>query len=241
MKFRFIATLLVLTFLALSVVQVLAGDYGETIPTPIIFSSGTPALSGSQMSGIIVIAYADYASSASLSPPLVPNGPIVLRLCGTLGFAANTTTTTTTTTATTTTANATGISCVNVVANLTDVGPYVTTNKTRPGMENYLYSFTVPSSPTGLVTITVPAKSLVDDFAKHFPAVDTQIGTYTTPGTSPTSSNPSIPGLPSSAQPAGTYKVAPELNTPKVSTGYIPLGFLILAMAACGLILSRKH
>ena len=219
MRIRVLVTFLVFTLLALSVAQVFAA-YSDTLPYPIIFSSGTPALSGDQMSGIIVVAYADYGSSATLSPPLVTDGPVVLRVCGTEG-------------------------CTNVVATLTDVGPYVGpyagTNQTRPGMENYLYSFAVPYSPSGSVTITVPTKSLVDNFARHFPAVETQIGTYSTPAMSPPASNPTVPGSPSSAQPAGLYKLAPQLNNPAVSSSYIPLGLLILVMAACGLVLSRKH
>ena len=222
MRIRFLVTFVALTFLALTAAQVFAiqGAYGPTLPTPIIFSSGAPALSGDLMSGVVVVAYADYPGSLPLSPPLVTYSHTTLRLCGTAG-------------------------CTDVIANFTDAGP--ATGYTRPGMENYVYSFVVPSTLTGLVTITVPSNTLIDDYARHFPALDTEIGSFTVPSAAPPSSSsvPSIPGSPSdTTQPSELYKVAPQIEsqTPNQSLSHnLPVMLVVLAMVACGLILTRRH
>ena len=52
-----------------------------------------------------------------------------------------------------------------------------TLTQTAPG--TYSYSFTVPSTVTGAVSIMIPAGSLTDGFGTSFPGANTVIGTFT--------------------------------------------------------------
>jgi len=70
--------------------------------------------------------------------------------------------------------------CVNVPATIISTG-----------LGSYSYSFNIPSAITGNVQIILPAGSLTDSYGNRFPAVNTVIGTFTVPSTTPTSIPPS--------------------------------------------------
>ena len=101
------------------------------------------------------------------------------------------------------TLNLCAASCVSVTATL---------KQTSTG--TYTYTFTPPSL-TGTVTIYIAAGSLVDEWGRILPSVDTQIGTYTpaTPTTTGTSQQER------SAPPAGTPP--PPLTNQAVNTNQI--------------------
>lgn len=126
--------------------------------------------------------------------------------------------------------------CTNVLADLTNTGP-----------GTYTYSFSVPSSPTGSVTITLPALGLTDDYGQPFPSAPTQIGTYSAPSKStPGASNPP-PSLPASSpervQQPGVYREAVPLatNNQESTTVQISVASIILTLAAFGLLLLRRR
>jgi hypothetical protein len=126
--------------------------------------------------------------------------------------------------------------CVTVTASLT---------QTSPGI--YTYSFLLPASATGTVTIYVTAYGLADDDGRVFPSVDTSIGTYAyapsiTTGTS-------APVGTTSKPPAGTpvsrltRQAVDAVQTP---TQTFPIGALlavlsVFALAGCLLILPARH
>jgi len=127
--------------------------------------------------------------------------------------------------------------CTNVLADLTNTGP-----------GTYTYSFSVPSSPTGSVTITLPALSLTDDYGQPFPSAPIQIGSYSSPskGTAG-ASNPPSSSLPASSpervQQPGVYREAVPLatNNQESTTVQISVASIILTLAAFGLLLLRRR
>ena len=119
----------------------------------------------------------------------------------------------------------------------------VRTTLVNTGPDTYSYTFTIPASPTGAVTIIIPAGALTDDFGRGFPTIDTQIGAYSLPGASSSSaaSAPS-PGSPQTApQETGTYRLAvqtgkvPSATWPAL-TQLVPV-FAALGLACCGVLL----
>ena len=135
-------------------------------------------------SGAIGVLYADG------TPVVLDSNRVVLDLCGSFNYNYTRTTTT----------NSSNSSCTTVSASL---------NQTAPGI--YTYSFTLPSSLTGTITIYVKAYALADDNGRIFPQIDTSIGAYAyTPAPTTGSSMPSN----SSTPPAGT---PPALTSPAVN------------------------
>lgn len=124
--------------------------------------------------------------------------------------------------------------CTNVVADLTNTGP-----------GTYSYSFPIPSSPKGAVTITLPALGLTDDYGQPFPSAPTQIGSYSTAST-PSAANPASSSLPASSpervQQPGVYREAVPLATSnqESTTTQIPVASIIIILAAFGLLLLRR-
>jgi hypothetical protein len=92
--------------------------------------------------------------------------------------------------------------CVNVVADLS-----------RTGSGTYAYTFSVPPSPTGSVTITLPAGGLFDEYGRAFPSVDTRIGSYSQTAPSVSSTPPSVSSTPPSvsSQPVSSPETTPHV------------------------------
>jgi len=127
--------------------------------------------------------------------------------------------------------------CENVQATLTRVQPRL-----------YTYSFPMPQSISGAVTIIVPAYALTDENGKQFPSVDTVIGSYSA-GTAPSTSNPPAPSqinpLPlMSQQSTQLYNQAVSPPQPNQGSVVVQAGVavVILILGAGGLlILPRKR
>jgi hypothetical protein len=207
---------LTLILIALSATQVFAQSYA---PEPIVGAKGAPALSGNNMSGVIVLQYANIKNKV---PLVLQTEKVTLQVCGTGG-------------------------CANVVADLSNTGP-----------GTYAYTFPIPPSPTGSVTITLPARGLADAYGKPFPSTDTQVGSYSTPSPgTPSTSNPPPSGIPSlpanSPQPVqhpGLYREAvpiaaspnPEAeHKPESYTTQAIVSSIILTLTAFGLLLLPRN
>jgi len=118
--------------------------------------------------------------------------------------------------------------------------------QTSPG--TYAYTF-APPSLTGTVTITVLAGSLADDNGRIFPSVNTQIGTYATPGLGSGSVPASAPErqvLPATPLPQSNVDQALALpQQPKqLSTtveSVLAVTILLLVVGALLVLPSRRH
>jgi len=111
----------------------------------------------------------------------------------------------------------------------------VSLKQTAPG--TYAYSFTTPTL-TGTVIITVLAGSLADDNGRIFPSVNTQIGTYATPGLSSTNA-PERQALPANPIPQSNVDQATVIpQQPKqVSTTVDVVLAVTIALLAAGALL----
>jgi hypothetical protein len=181
---------------------------GYTVNVPLLGTSGAPALSGTQFTGIITVLYADGM------PVVLESNRANLQLCV--------------------------ISCI--------VEP-VTLKQTAPG--TYAYSFTPPSSLNGTITITVLAGSLADDNGRIFPSVNTQIGTYATPGLTSSSAPANAPpgqALPASPMPQSNNVVGQAVSIPQQpsqdsTTVEVVLAVTTILLVAGALLIlpSRRH
>jgi len=205
MRTNRLVPLLGLIMLAMTVASVSASGY--SVGVPILGTTGAPALSGSQYTGILNVLYADGM------PVVLASNKVVLQLCRSM------------------------MQCVNQV---------VTLKQTAPG--TYSYSFAPPSGLAGTITIDVVAGSLADDNGRVFPSVDTQIGTYATPGlsSSGTAAPPTAQALPANPVPQSNQVVGQAVALPQ-PTHASPIAMIVLSVtlvlvAAGGLlILPRRH
>jgi hypothetical protein len=195
---------LAVIMVATTIASVFAAGY--TVATPLLGTSGAPALSGSQFTGIITVLYADGM------PVVLAANKANLQLCAS--------------------------SCI--------VEP-VTLKQTAPG--TYAYSFTPPSSLNGTITIAVLAGGLADDNGRIFPSVNTQIGTYATPGLASAPANaPSGQALPASPVPqsnnvVGQAVALPQQPTQDSTTVEVVLAVTIILLVAGALLIlpSRRR
>jgi hypothetical protein len=198
---RFLPILAVL-LIGTTVASVFAQQYAARVP--ILGTSGAPALSGNQFTGILTVLYADGM------PVVLGSNKAALQLCAS--------------------------SCITLDVNL---------KQTAPG--TYAYSFTPPSSLNGTIAITVLAGALADDNGRLFPSVDTQVGTYATPGLSSSALGQALPANPPPAQPQSNEMMRQAVALPQ-PTQYSPLVGIVGAVTAillvAGAILilpSRRH
>jgi len=120
--------------------------------------------------------------------------------------------------------------CANVQTTIRSVGPGV-----------YSYSFNIPPSPTGPVSIMIPTGALFDGYGRAFPQIATQIGAYSLQGSPSTSILPTPPGTPveSAPQISGLYREATPLviqPSPLTITQLVPV-FAAIALACAGVLL----
>jgi len=134
-------------------------------------------------------------------------------------------------------------SCISVDATFKQVSP-----------GTYSYSYNLPKTLSGPVTITIPAYGLADDNGKQFPSVDTVIGSFVGPSSTGTSLPPTqnvganLPGqigtpvLPQSSQ---LYNQAASIPQPAGESPItlIAVAITILVLTASGLLIlpSRKR
>ena len=125
-------------------------------------------------------------------------------------------------TTTTTLRLCTSSGCVNVPATLTSTGP-----------GTFSYSFNLPTSLTGAVTVILPAGSLMDSYNNQFPAAPTMIGKFTVPSTTPTS----VPASGSAVYPSVMQTAYPteETTQPQV-TFLVPAVLAVLAILGVALV-----
>jgi hypothetical protein len=117
--------------------------------------------------------------------------------------------------------------------------------QTAPG--TYAYSFIPPQSLNGTITIAVMAGGLADDNGKIFPGVDTQIGTYATPGlggySASAPSDQVYPANPPAAQQSNSVPQAVAQPTPAQSTVHqssmvgMVIAVVVVLLAAGGLLI----
>jgi len=115
-----------------------------------------------------------------------------------------------------------------------------TLKQTSPGA--YSYTFVPPSTLSATVTIYVVSGSLSDDNGRIFPSVDTQIGSFSIPSSS-TSSTP-LPETAASANPTQVTPQSPESTQvtkqavaaaePKQQSPVMPLLVALNALAVVG-------
>lgn len=128
--------------------------------------------------------------------------------------------------------------CINVVSTL---------KPTAPGA--YSYSFTPPTSLTGVVTVFVQSGSLEDDNGRIFPSVDTQIASYGSPTITSSSASvsqpqpdpPAAPQPASNQQPDLTRQAVPIQRTQQSPIFSIALALTVVVMAAAGLLILPRR
>lgn len=194
--------------IALSAVPVFAPGYA---PNPIVSSEGAPALSGNQMSGVLVL---KYYSLQNQVPLVLQNDKVTLRLCGTGG-------------------------CVNVVADLSQTGPgtyaYTFTPQSPPTgavtitlpagglIDDYGRPFPSVDTQVGAYSLPSPSSPSV---STPPPSVPTQ----------PASSPETTPHIYREAVPLATHNAESESHTTQTIVGSI-----ITILAAFGLLLLPRR
>jgi hypothetical protein len=136
-------------------------------------------------------------------------------------------------------------SCVSVDSTFTQVSP-----------GTYSYSYSLPKTLSGPVTITIPSNELADDNGKQFPSVDTVIGSFVAPASTtseswqpPTQdSGASLPGqmaTPNLPQYNPQYNQAAAIPQPASESPMtlIVVALTVLVLTASGLLIlpSRKQ
>jgi hypothetical protein len=127
-----------------------------------------------------------------------------------------------------------------------------TFKQVSPG--TYSYSYSLPKSISGAITITIPAYELADNNGKQFPSVDTVIGSFVASGSSTTglpptaNSGANLPGqigTPILQQSNQLYNQAAATPQPSSEspTTLIVVALTVLALTASGLLVlpSRKR
>ena len=112
--------------------------------------------------------------------------------------------------------------CTTVLATLTSTGP-----------GTYSYSFTLPSTVTGSVSIVLPAGSLTDSYGTPFPSSDMVIGTFST-GTSSVAAMPGSPMNPVSPSVMQTADPIEQTTQPQINL-LVPALLAVLAIVGVAL------
>jgi len=123
---------------------------------------------------------------------------------------------------TTTTLQLCNSGCVDVPATITSTGP-----------GSYSYSFNIPPTVTGAVTIMLPAGSLSDSYGNRFPTVPTVIGKFTVQSSTPTS----VPASGSAVNPSVMQTAYPteETTQPQI-TFLVPAVLAVLTILGVALV-----
>ncbi len=116
----------------------------------------------------------------------------------------------------------------------------VTATITSSGNGQYSFSYTQPSGISGACTVTVPAGSLTDTNGNSFPAVNTEIGSYTVGAPAPNASPAPLPNSNSPVRVAKGASSVPE-QAPAVSNNLVVAVVAILIASAGFLLFTRRR